>query len=602
MLKRGIGLGLLCITGHVYSANITVNTTEDVVKADNQCSLREAITYINQGMPEAGYNGCGGKDASNTIELTGKSEYKINSQITISKSVLIKASYEATAIDSLPGKNNAVIKMSGNERLFLIDRKLAPNFAKEEDQDSLISVTMNEVTLNGCDQESCADQGGLVFNKERFLLQYGQLLNGKASQGGAVYNSGRYVKNKPLSSVGLSNSLIRGNKANQGAVVFSEMPQYMVTQSVIRDNQATDANASLFDSANAFDEETSKLLGTVSGRGVINSTLFSNTGYTINVMDGMMVNNITMIMNSKGLILNAPFKNAYIANSILAKNGSEDCRIIAGGEADHVSNNLYSVGCTGTLSKQIGTANLLAGSSVEGKCDVNSDGLLCPFAESEKTVLGYFRPRLLTSYKTLADSLIVNKGPQSTSKLQSCFNVDQRNLNRPTNTELCDLGAVELVVDQTAMSSVGADIFYGETAKFTLADQLQDGDLITPDQCKVVMGSELDPQGKAWLPGCLKVVQTNTPSKGTLNITQEGDVTYVPNGNWHGSDEFKILVVTTTTRFNDSRNPYIEIPAKVVQSPPNNFEDKKVKTSGGSTGLITLLGLIGLVGFRRLKK
>ena len=78
MLKRGISLGLLCITGHAYSANITVNTTEDVVKADAQCSLREAITYINQGMPEAGYNGCGGKDASSIIELVGKSEYKIN--------------------------------------------------------------------------------------------------------------------------------------------------------------------------------------------------------------------------------------------------------------------------------------------------------------------------------------------------------------------------------------------------------------------------------------------------------------------------------------------------------------------------------------------
>lgn len=134
-----------------------------------------------------------------------------------------------------------------------------------------------------------------------------------------------------------------------------------------------------------------------------------------------------------------------------------------------------------------------------------------------------------------------------------------------------------------------------------MADQLQDGDLITPAQCKIIMGSELDPQGKAWLSGCLKIVQTNTPSKGTLSITEEGAVTYVPNGNWHGSDEFKILVITTTTRFNDSKNPYIEIPAKVVQDPPNTFENKKVKVSGGSAGIFTLLGLIGLIGFRRLK-
>ena len=602
MLKRGISLGLLCITGHAYSANITVNTTEDVVKADAQCSLREAITYINQGMPEAGYNGCGGKDASSIIELVGKSEYKINSQLTISKPLLIKSVYENAAIDSLLGKNNAVIKMAGKDRIFLIDRTLAPNFDQVTDKDSLITASLNEITLNGCDQDSCADQGGLIFNKENILLQYAQLLNGKARQGGAIYNAGAYTESKPLSSVGVTNSLLRGNTANQGGVIYSVMPQFIVTNSVVRDNEVKNADASLFESEQAFDEKTSNNIGTTSGRGMINTTMFSNKGYTIKVMDGMMVNNITMVMNTKGLIINAPFKNAYVVNSILAKNGTEDCRVIAGAEANKISNNLYSVGCAGSASQLIGTANLIAGTSVEGKCDVNSDGLLCPFAESDKTILGYFRPRLLTNYTTLADSLIVNKGPQTGSDLMSCITADQRGLSRPGSVELCDRGAIELVVDKTTTTSVGKDILYGEIAKFTLADQLQDGDLITPAQCKVIMGSELDPQGKTWLPGCLKVVQTNTPSKGALSITQEGDITYVPNGNWHGADEFNILVVTTTTRFNDSRNPYIEVPAKVVQDPPNTFEDKKVKTSGGSTGIFALLGLIGLVGFRRFKK
>ena len=100
----------------------------------------------------------------------------------------------------------------------------------------------------------------------------------------------------------------------------------------------------------------------------------------------------------------------------------------------------------------------------------------------------------------------------------------------------------------------------------------------------------------------MKIVQTNTPSKGTTRITQEGEISYVPNGNWHGADEFKILVVTTTTRFNDSSNPYIEIPTKVVQSPENNFEDYKVKTSGGGFGWGGLTVLLGLIALRRFKK
>lgn len=60
MLKRSIGIGMLCVAGHAYSADIIVNTTEDITKDDKECSLREAIEYVNRGMPKEGYNGCGG--------------------------------------------------------------------------------------------------------------------------------------------------------------------------------------------------------------------------------------------------------------------------------------------------------------------------------------------------------------------------------------------------------------------------------------------------------------------------------------------------------------------------------------------------------------
>lgn len=44
MLKQSIGVGMLCLAGHAYSANISVTTTEDVVKDDQECSLREAVS------------------------------------------------------------------------------------------------------------------------------------------------------------------------------------------------------------------------------------------------------------------------------------------------------------------------------------------------------------------------------------------------------------------------------------------------------------------------------------------------------------------------------------------------------------------------------
>lgn len=78
MLKKSIGVATLLVASHAYSDNIKVTITEDIVKNDTECSLREAIDYINQGMPEAGYYGCGGKDAISTVMLEKNKTYLLN--------------------------------------------------------------------------------------------------------------------------------------------------------------------------------------------------------------------------------------------------------------------------------------------------------------------------------------------------------------------------------------------------------------------------------------------------------------------------------------------------------------------------------------------
>ena len=157
------------------------------------------------------------------------------------------------------------------------------------------------------------------------------------------------------------------------------------------------------------------------------------------------------------------------------------------------------------------------------------------------------------------------------------------------------------MINTSDISTVGQDILYGETAKFSISDQLQDGELVSAEKCKQIFNRELDDNGKPWQIGCLKVIQTNTPSKGTMTINQAGDIVYTPNSRWQGSDEFKINVVTSTTSFNKSDNPYITIPARIVQRKPDDFKDYKVKTSGGSLGFLSIIGLIGLAGYRRIK-
>ena len=600
MLKRGIGLGLLCISGHAFSANIAVTTTEDVVKADDQCSLREAIEYINQGMPEAGYNGCGGKSANARILLDANKEYVLNKEVRISKNIDFASNYETNVTDTenVVGKKNAIIKMAGKDRLFHIEKMVDP---AAETAPAMLNVTFTEITLKGCGQSICAEQGGLIYNKEKLLMNHGQLLNGVAKQGGAIYNAGIYEANKSLSFVSLNNTLIKGNKAEEGGAIYTEIPAYTIMQSLIRDNEATAATGSVLDTKNQFSEEALKTLGTAVPFGVINSTIFSNKGYIAKVFDAMQINNVTMILNSMGLILNAPQKKGYVANSILAKNGTQDCTIEAGGEAMQVSNNLYSAGCNGFQSTELGNTQLIAGTTTEGKCDYSSSGILCPFTEAPSIALGYFLPRILPSYTSITDSPIVNHGVTVQDQVLACSTADQRGKARDRNPELCDRGAIELVIDTSNVTTVGQDILYDQTASFSIADQLQDGELVSAEQCKKIFNRDLDDNGKPWQIGCLKIIQTNTPSKGSITINQNGDVVYTPNGHWQGSDEFKINVVTSTTSFNKSDNPYITIPARIVQRKPDDFKNDKVKTSGGSFGFLSLIGLVGLVGYRRIK-
>ncbi len=634
MLKQGIILGLLCVAGHAYSGNIVVTTTDDNDSESTKCSLRHAIEYVNQGMPETAYKGCGGSDATNVIQLTGNSTYTLNKEILITKDVTVKTTYDTTttSTNTILGQNNAIIKMAGTDRLFTIDRKgIDPTVSTTADASSSstssattdssantnISVMFSEVSFQGCGQGNCVanDQttdsagisktgkGGLIYNKETLSIQYAQIQGGYAAQGGVVYNAGQYLVNTALSSVSITNSLIQKNQATQGAIIFSEIPQYAVSTSVIRDNTVTDATSALFDVGATYDQTTSNNMS-ASGitRGVWNATIFNNTGHVAKVVDALWLNNVTVVGNTAGVLVNAPYNNGYVINSILVQNGSADCEVQSTGlSADNLANNLYSAGCAGTQGTALGTTKLFAGTTIEGACDINSDGILCPFSTYPSYLLGYFRPRLIATYSKISDSPIVNQGPNpANTNLKACQSADQRGKSRPVNSpQLCDRGAIELIVDSSSITTVGQDITYGQTASFTISDQLSDGDLLTPTQCQSLYGD--NPTGQVWQPGCAKIVQTNTESKGTTTVNQDGTIKYVPNGNWHGADEFDLQVISTTTRFNDSKSPYITIPVNIVQAPTNDFENKSVKTSGGAIGIGALGILLGLVGLRRYK-
>ncbi|MBJ9725846.1 rhombotarget A, partial [Acinetobacter nosocomialis] len=455
MLKRSIAFALLAAAGHAYSADIQVTSLADEDKDDTVCTLREAVQFLNyRGSSNAadvekyanGYHGCGNKDASSNIILQRDQEYSLNSRITITAPLTIStAKNDSTLVDTdQPGSHNATIKMVGTDQLFKIDDGSV--------EKASFAVTLSDLNLQGAGANSNVLTGGLILNHEKLTIQNSRLIGGYANQGGAIYNQGLLSKTGQTAGfVTIINSLIQNNKATQGGVIYSEQPLYLVTQSVVRDNEVSSAEGALFYGATKFDDESTGGYLNVRAIGFSNSTFFHNkVGFIPNIKDGMFVNNITMIKNAAGLFLDAPQGNASVSNSILVGNGV-NCTPNTNDQTV-VQSNLVTTDCNRNASAKLPnillptSEKLIAGDNDEGICDVTAkDGLLCPFNTPKDSFLGFFKPRLLESYNTLADSLIINKGrlysDGSSIGLASCEKLDQRGKNRSGYDELCDLGA-----------------------------------------------------------------------------------------------------------------------------------------------------------------
>ena len=635
MLKKSIGIGLLCLTGQAY-ASISVTTTQDIVADDQQCSLREAVTYINDyltaqiGETEEqkkirtekaakGYMGCGGESATAEIYLKQNQEYILNEEIFIKSNLSISTLEEAFNLDEHErGLFNATIKAKGNHRLFTIDDKRS--------EVSQIDVTFNQLNLQGCGSQTiCEDRGGIIFNREALTLNYTKVTNGFANEGGAVYNEG-IIAGSTTNSAGLltiTQSIFQNNGAKTGGVIFMGQPLFSIDRSIFRENYVTNTNGVLIYSDNAFDSSTTNTTSFTRTSPLVNSIFLKNKqGFLVNLRDGVYLNNVTAVDNQQGVYFHAPSGKAHVANSILAGN-QQDCAY-AVNDRSLALNNLVGSTCRageqGNLNTYLGTQKLFAGTTSESAtCDrPPADGLLCPFTVPKDYFLGFFKPRLLTSYKTVNESPIVNRGRMysdgSNQGLTLCEANGIRGLSRGAN-EHCDVGAFELVISPDNVGLVGQDILFGQKAKINILTSLGDGELLPASECQNVLGQSKAPDGSEWQVGCLRVEQSSvTPkSKGKVILDADGQLEYQPFSNWHGLDEFNLRVVTTTSRFSDAeRDRDILIPARIVQSPPNNFPSETIDVpgtsgkflggaAGGSFGL-SVLGLFALGLIRRKLK
>lgn len=632
MLKRTISLSLLCMASHAYSANIIVTTTADEDGTNpSACSLREAIKLINGEMVEdpedptkkvyrdllnstQGFGGCGGKDpVSDTVyvavvELPFGKTYNLDSKVTIERSLTIRSDDLGNDRDRL-GVNNPVIRATGAHRLFDIDDP-------STEASSIQSVVIQQVNLEGCavadSTRSCEDNGGIINNSESLVLSSLRVRGGSARvAGGAIYST------TPEATVTLTLVDMQKNRAPKGAALSFQRPRFTIGGSYFSNNNVPEgSDGAVVHVENGVDQNNAagqpvEVVTTRSGV-ILSSTFYQNDAAVLDLREGIVVNNATLVENRAGVLLNAPRGGSNVANSIVAGNREFDCQF-AVGDKSNLNNNLFINGCDQTAStsqfsqiKIDGTGDTtLFAAQVDGLCaKPPAVGLLCrpiptpttlPEFQTETEVFNpYLRPRLLTSYVTLNDSKIVNKGRSISAIEQAlpCTQNDQRGLPRT----LCDIGAVELVIENNNKKN-GLDIRFGQIAELDLAPLLGDGDLIPADVCPRIFPNR-QPANGVWLDGCL--TYTQPPQKGIMTLTQTGAITYRPSSNFHGVDRFSYDVVTTTSRFSQGANDQkINVETTIVQEPVRGDSNREVNLAGGAWGWSGLLALLGLAGLAR---
>ncbi len=155
-----------------------------------------------------------------------KNTYVLNQHIAIKKSLTIRAVAESdgefSTDEKALGLHNAHIQMKGTDNLFRINST-----------DTLVQLNLKELDLEGCGKTSCAEQGGLIYNKGQLILEYNRLFNAAANLGGAIYNAGKFGQNL-TSRAQIKNSLIENNKAQRGGILYSELPAFLIYQSVLK--------------------------------------------------------------------------------------------------------------------------------------------------------------------------------------------------------------------------------------------------------------------------------------------------------------------------------------------------------------------------------
>lgn len=395
----GVLLATVVLIPAARAATITVNTTDDEVNADGDCSLREAILAANS---DTAVDGCSAGNGADVISLppglyvlalggAGEDDGQTG-DLDLTGDLTINGA----------GMNISIIDGNGADRVF--------------DVHNGAQVNISGVTVQ---HGSAATGAGL--NVSGALTLHGSRVtdNVASSVGGGIYAGGTLT---------VTQSRIDGNEATGGGGIFVSFLPVTVEDSEISGNHVSGGGGGIYSSGTLV---------------VVNSTLSGNSAggdggglYVVESNDNHLYN-VTIAGNTAG----AAGGESGDGGGVRALGGVSASNTIVGGNNDNSSGGDQHPDCSGTLSS--GGYNLIA--NVAG-CTIGGD-----ISGNQLGVDPLLGPLQNNGGSTLTHALLEGSPALDGGNPGGCHDhdgallaSDQRGSDRPgAGSALCDIGAYE---------------------------------------------------------------------------------------------------------------------------------------------------------------
>ncbi|WP_181918872.1 CSLREA domain-containing protein [Wenzhouxiangella sediminis] len=276
-LRSLLAFGLL-VPGIAIGASILVNTVDDELNSDGDCSLREAIHTANTGLVIDNCNQ--GSAGADTITVLVNGRIPLLSQLDITEAVTIQGLGGDTTVVSGSLLTRVMRIDAPGQDVVLRDLALANGYTDGFLGGSALlvecadTVRLESLRVTTSEAAGTGGGGGILVNPDTGCNTRLEIIDSRIDQNQAAGPGGAiHVDNEPISgnestrvdSVSIDSTHFRGNSsgASGGAIYANQVPILAIVDSLLEENQATPSGAGTSRGGAVHVRQTGAVIGTV---------------------------------------------------------------------------------------------------------------------------------------------------------------------------------------------------------------------------------------------------------------------------------------------------------------------------------------------------